>query len=66
MEGKAKPTALLPSSNLQKTGTRTTLIDNFLCSPITIPLVVSCLNAQQGTLKLGSKKSSLTCRLARN
>lgn len=66
MEGKAKPTGILPSSNLQKTGTRTTLIDNFLCSPKTRPLVVSCLNAQQGWLKLGIRKSSLTCRLARN
>lgn len=66
MEGKAKPMGILPSSNLQKTGTRTTLIDNFLCSPITRPLVVSCLNAQQGWLKLGIRKSNLTCRLARN
>lgn len=66
MERKAKPTGILPSSNLQKTATRTTLIDNFLCSPKTRPLVVSCLNAQQGWLKLGIKKSNLTCRLARN
>lgn len=47
MEGKAKSTGLLPSSGLQKTGTRTTLISNFLCSPITNPLVVNSLNARE-------------------
>lgn len=65
-KGRLNPQEFCHLQNLQKTGTRTTLIDNFLCSPKARPLLVSCLNAQQGWLKLGIRKSNLTCRLARN
>jgi len=66
VEGRAKSERFLPTSTLQKIGARTTLVDNFLCSLVTRPPLVNCINALLRRLNLDSKKSSRTCRLARN